>query len=779
MLRIFNLRRWPFWVKLAVTLAVVLLAALLLLVSAFELQAREEADARLRDYLVQTALTRRERLETELQNAFTTITEASTAAYLRPRLLRLLQITGTPSGADIVARSEATDLLNFRLVANGVFEYVRVLTPEGIVAASVFPADMPAELRELVGSDSSQSPGYRGALDAQTLGERQRLIVYSTPDGQNQAEVVQLIEFDEDIVGFMIGRLSLQNTLVDNITDALIDIDGDGDTDAADSGLSIKSYLATRAGAIIADPSLIEYAASSARRSSIGLALAGQSGVSQYLVSGVDAPVLGHYQPITGSPLALITDVANPRTFGHLTLESFGSSPWLVPALAIIVTLAVYLIWIDVKRPVDIAHRILEAGLEEEMQFELPTAARGDIFGQMTRDSLNTRKRFQDEYASIQHRLEMTLRDIEATQEVGRFVTTQRDQEPLMNEVVNLIINVFHNIYHAQIFLVDKSSEFAVLRASTGEVGKRLLERGHRLAVGGTSVIGRTTGEGVVTAVLDTDASEVHHKNELLPNTRAELAIPLRLGNTIIGALDVQSFVANSFTEDQITTLQAMADQIAISIENARLYQESVRALDEIARQNRETTADTWREHLYGTRTRELVAWSGTPTRTETDSLREQAVKTGVTQIGGMTGNRTIPIAVPILLRGQPLGAVVWELPVVEYSDEKVALAEDLVNRLSLTLDNARLFEESQRSADRERVLNEIASKITAQSDIESILTTAVREVGQALRTQNVKVRIGAEGTQRKSKSQPVIRLATEMNGTSGTNGSTGNGHHE
>lgn len=773
MLRLLNLRRWPFWLKLAMAMAVALLAVQILHITAFELQAREEADARLRDYLVQTAVTRRERLETELQNAFSTITEASTAAYLRPRLLRLLQITGTPSGADIVARSEATDLLNFRLVANGIFEYVRVLTPEGIVAASVFPADMPAEQRELVGTDSSQSPGYRGALDAQTLGENQRLIVYTTPDGQNQAEVVQMIEFDEEIVGFMIGRLSLQNTIIDNITDSPVDIDGDRDIDAADEAFAIKSYLATRAGALIADPSLAQYAADSARRSSIGLALAGQSGISQYLVGGVDAPVLGHYQPVSGSPLALITDVANPRAIGHLTLETFSSAPWILPSLIAIIGLAVYLIWIDVKHPVDIARRILDTGLEEEMQFELPTTARADLFGKMTRDALNTRKRFQDEYQSIKHRLEMSLRDIEATQEVGRFVTTQRDQEALMNEVVNLIINVFHNIYHAQIFLVDNTNEFAILRASTGEVGRRLLERGHRLAIGGTSVIGRTTGEGVVTAVLDTEASEFHHKNDLLPNTRAELAIPLRIGKKIIGALDVQSFAANSFTDDQITTLQAMADQIAISIENARLYQESVRALDEIARQNRESTAETWRQHLYNTRSRELVAWSGTPTRTETDGLREQAIKTGVTQIGGMTSNRTIPVAVPILLRGQPLGAVVWELPVVEYSDEKVALAEELVNRLSITLDNARLFEESQRSADRERVLNEIASKITAQSDIESILTTAVREVGQALRTQNVRVRLGAEGAQRKSKSQPVIRLTPTANGTNG------NGHHE
>ena len=81
MLRLLNLRRWPFWLKLAMTISVALVAVQILHVSAYEIQAREEADARLRDYLIQTALTRRERLETELQNAFTTITEASSAAY--------------------------------------------------------------------------------------------------------------------------------------------------------------------------------------------------------------------------------------------------------------------------------------------------------------------------------------------------------------------------------------------------------------------------------------------------------------------------------------------------------------------------------------------------------------------------------------------------------------------------------------------------------------------------------------------------------------------------
>ncbi|MBK8136012.1 MAG: GAF domain-containing protein [Anaerolineae bacterium] len=763
MIALLNPRGWPYWLKLTLTLVIVLAATSLFLISSFEAQAREEADDRLRQYLQQTALTRRERLQAEIENAFVTFADVANAAYLRPRLLRVLQFSGTPSGADIVARIEATDLLRFRLVENDIFEYVRVLTPEGIVAASVFTADMPAEQREVVGSDSSASPGFRGALDAQTLGEAQRLIVYTSAANENQAEVVQVLEIDEEVVGFMIGRLNLQNTLVSLITDVSAtesDLGGE-------APFSIVSYLATRTGAVITDASNLAQAEDSAQRAEITLALSGQSGFSEFLPRGFDSPVISYYQQVENTPLALITDITNTRQGGQLTLGMLGRLQWMFPALVVIGAAAVALMWRDTKAPVTVTRKIIDTGLLEEMEFEIPTTSRGDMFGQFTRDLLNMRQRFQESYRSINARLEASLRDVEATQEVGRFVSTQRDQQTLMEEVVNLIVNVFPNIYHAQIFLNDKLGEFSVLRASTGEVGRRLLERGHRLPIGGTSVIGRTIGEGSLTAVLDTEASEVHRKNELLPNTRAELAIPLRLGKNVIGALDVQSLVANSFTEDQTTTLQAMADQIAISIENARLYQESVHALEEIAKQNRETTGQNWREHLYNVRTRELVAWSGTPTRTDTDTLRQQAIKTGVTQIGGITANRTIPVAVPIKLRGQILGAVVWELPTVDFSDEKIALAEELVNRLSVTLDNARLFEESQRTADRERVLNEIAAKITAQSDVEAILTTAVKEVGQALRTRNVRLRLGVEGSQRRSKSPAIIRLDS-----GGSNGS-------
>ncbi|HRF95755.1 MAG TPA: GAF domain-containing protein, partial [Aggregatilineales bacterium] len=114
----------------------------------------------------------------------------------------------------------------------------------------------------------------------------------------------------------------------------------------------------------------------------------------------------------------------------------------------------------------------------------------------------------------------------------------------------------------------------------------------------------------------------------------------------------------------------------------------------------------------------------------------------GVAIIGQVTSHNTIPFAIPIQLRGQTLGAVEWEFPVSDFSQEKVQLAMELVGRLALSLDNARLFEESQRAIERERLVNDIASKLTSQTEIDGILQTAVREVGQALRVPQVSINL-------------------------------------
>jgi GAF domain-containing protein len=288
---------------------------------------------------------------------------------------------------------------------------------------------------------------------------------------------------------------------------------------------------------------------------------------------------------------------------------------------------------------------------------------------------------------------------------------------------------------------VDSEAQFTVVRASTGEVGQELLRRGHRLAVGSISVIGQVTDQGRLILARNTTTSQVHRKNEFLPDTLAELAIPLKIGDEVIGALDVQSREADVFTDDLIAVLQTLAEQIAIAIQSARLYEENRRRMAEIDAFNRVATLNVWNEYLRDERLEGLQKAVGIGETAMLSEMRERALQEGQIIVGDLTPRRTIPVAVPVMLRGQVLGAVEWELPQVGFGEDKLELAQELANRLAVSLENARLFAESRRATERERLVNTIATRLTSQPSLDSILQTAVREVGQALRVPQVTIR--------------------------------------
>jgi GAF domain-containing protein len=190
-----------------------------------------------------------------------------------------------------------------------------------------------------------------------------------------------------------------------------------------------------------------------------------------------------------------------------------------------------------------------------------------------------------------------------------------------------------------------------------------------------------------------------------------------------------------------------MADQIAIAIQNARLYEESLRRVTEIESTNRQATLRAWQEYMRDQRLAELSIDAGVPTNVDLSGLRRAALAQGQMVVGDLTERQTIPVAVPIRLRGQTLGAVEWELPAQGFGDDKLELAQELANRFAFSLDNARLFQESRRATERERLVNTIAAKLTAQTNIDDILQIAVREVGQALRAPQVSIRLHTQTT--------------------------------
>ena len=163
---------------------------------------------------------------------------------------------------------------------------------------------------------------------------------------------------------------------------------------------------------------------------------------------------------------------------------------------------------------------------------DVPDAKRGDEIGLLATSFVNMRDQVHTLIDDLENRVAARTRDISATQDISRFAATQRDLQTLMDRVVDLIVERFENIYHAQIFLVDEDKRDAVLRASTGDIGKQLLSRGHRLGIGSLSVIGQVTQQGRLIVARDAAVSQIHRRNEFLPDTRAELAIPLRVGET-------------------------------------------------------------------------------------------------------------------------------------------------------------------------------------------------------------------------------------------------------
>lgn len=321
----------------------------------------------------------------------------------------------------------------------------------------------------------------------------------------------------------------------------------------------------------------------------------------------------------------------------------------------------------------------------------------------------------------LEAEVEQRTRRIMATAEVGRAITGARDLDSLLKQVVNLIVEQF-DFYHAQIFLIDETQRFAELRESTGAAGAELLARRHKLEVGSQSVIGQVTSQGTTVIASDTDTDAVHRRNELLPHTRSEMALPLRVGGRIIGALDIQSVNAQAFDETDAPVFQTMADQLAIAIENARLFEQAQHDLQDIELLNRQLTGKAWREYV-GRRSEPTGYQAGAagikplPSGDTTDQESEEGA-----------------VSLPLRVRGETIGVLDVTSRSGEPPDEDTQkMLEEVAERVAMALDSTRLGEQSRRQAEREQILGKISAELQASADLDTILRIVVRETSQAL----------------------------------------------
>jgi GAF domain-containing protein/HAMP domain-containing protein len=349
----------------------------------------------------------------------------------------------------------------------------------------------------------------------------------------------------------------------------------------------------------------------------------------------------------------------------------------------------------------------------------------------------------QAENARLQS--EKRAQRLEVISQVSRAISQESNLDDLLPFITQLVSERF-NFYHVGIFLLDDEKQYAVLRAANSEGGKRMLARGHRLAVGRTGIVGYVAQSGQPRIALDVGVDAVFFNNPDLPQTRSEMALPLSVGNQIIGVLDVQSSEPAAFTEEDANTFSILADQIAIAIDNARLIEQTQKALNESQAFYRQYIQQGW--HAFAHQRRKLGYYKSlaggkfVDTITLSETTRQALEKGEIVVEKPASPEDSETIIVPIRLRDQILG--VLNVKGTEsgrtWHQEEIKIIQAISERLALALENARLFEETSRRAERERLVSEITSRIRSTNDPSEMIKTAIHELKNALGASRVEV---------------------------------------
>jgi len=344
-------------------------------------------------------------------------------------------------------------------------------------------------------------------------------------------------------------------------------------------------------------------------------------------------------------------------------------------------------------------------------------------------------------------RIEKRAKQFQTVSQVTRAIISTQNLQDLLPQIVQVIGRQF-DFYHIGIFLIDSNREYAVLSAANSEGGERMLERSHKLRVGQTGIVGYVAKTGKVRIALDTGADMIYFNNPDLSETRSEMALPLFQPNgEITGVLDIQSTIPNAFFQEDIEILTTLADQVSVAIANARLYEDTQKKLIEADMVYRQDLKSGWEkfsrsQKLSGIRRRGMkssfltvpldlpgameVTLSGTPHQENAENMK------------------STQLTMPVKLRGEAVGLLNLKADINrEWSADEMDIINAIVERAALAIENARLLDESRKIAERERAIGDISAKIGKGIEIETILKTAVKELGAQISGAQVTVEIG------------------------------------
>jgi GAF domain-containing protein/HAMP domain-containing protein len=482
-------------------------------------------------------------------------------------------------------------------------------------------------------------------------------------------------------------------------------------------------------------------------------------------------------------------------------VDSASRAAVIFPTVMVLVAIGLLLVVRRrVVQAIAVPIEVLTAGVEEfthgNLGFQIEEGLAGEM-GQLAGAFNQMASEVKVSQEDLERQVAERTTQLQASFTVGQSASSILEPTDLINQVVNLITDQF-GYYYAAIFLIDDAGKWAVLQDATGEAGQALLERHHRLEIGGQSMVGSAVSMRQARVALDVGDEPVRFDNPFLPDTRSEIALPLISADRVLGALDVQSVEPSAFGVESIDTLQNMATQVAIALSNAHLYQESqgqIRELDNLYQASQTLISVGQRDEVFKIVSNQMLeasamhgctimSWNreanaavvefdyslvdgenlddkGTQYDLDEFPITGQVIREGRTLASRWDRTQFSPseqeyvreyniktmLNIPLIVQGRVIGEV--ELQDVEQTRElspsQIRLIEALANQTATIMENLRVLEESQRLARRERVINEITEKIHRQIDVESIMKTALGEIAELLQVDEATIRLGTE----------------------------------
>lgn len=481
----------------------------------------------------------------------------------------------------------------------------------------------------------------------------------------------------------------------------------------------------------------------------------GQSGLMKVDINGIPRYVAYRPIPFVGYSLGIVIHESELQQPYLRTLEQFSTALQSTLSSFVIIIAGVlglalvgsYLLGNTVTSPLrkltETAKTIAAGnlGVQSDVTSRDEIGALAKTFNSMSVRLSDLVTNLEGEVTQRTRQLERRASQIQAAAEVGNAVASLRDLEGLLSRTTQLISDKF-GFYHVGIFLLDEKREFAVLHASNSSGGARMLERGHKLKIGETGIVGAVTSTGKARIALDVGQDSVYFDNPDLPGTRSEMALPLLSGTEILGALDVQSIKPNAFSKEDISTLTILADQIATALQNARFLAQTQNALNAARRAYGVQSREGWKVLMEEGNLGFISRGQGNVIQAQNILPGEahEALKNGKAKTSDIDKN---VLYAPIQVRGNLIGALRLVKPKGSpgWSQEELADISKLAGQLSNSFESARIYREIYKMATYEQAISDLSARLSSTTEIDVIIKETLMHLGETIKDADVALR--------------------------------------